>query len=179
MSILDRIDDTLDDWNGSGDAMRWRPEVEQESGSGWRGASAPVQIIDEAFEFADADHFRRLFWHNAATTAPRPLGFAEQIERLATQAGESQADVDRISRGILAMASTNAGVMTETINRAARAQYDAQLSGAYRRAQSGPNKFERQIARVFGLPIALLLPTRPSALDARYHRRYRNRKGRR
>lgn len=48
-----------------------------------------------------------------------------------------------------------------------------------RLAWSGPDKFQRQIARIYGLPVRLILPTRQSALDARYHRRYRNRQGRR
>ena len=29
MSILDQIDDTLDNWNGSKDSMRWKPEPDR------------------------------------------------------------------------------------------------------------------------------------------------------
>jgi hypothetical protein len=62
---------------------------------------------------------------------------------------------------------------------AAYAAQDQRRLTANRLAWSGPDKFQRQIARIYGLPVMLILPTQPSALDARYHRRYRNRQGRR
>lgn len=38
-NILDQIDNTLDDWHGSSDAMRWTPNAEQEKAERWRGVS--------------------------------------------------------------------------------------------------------------------------------------------
>lgn len=55
---------------------------------------------------------------------------------------------------------------------------DERRALANRRAWSGPSWRDRQIARAFGLPVRLLIRTPPSALDARYSRRYRNRQGR-
>jgi ABC-type microcin C transport system duplicated ATPase subunit YejF len=70
-----------------------------------------------------------------------------------------------------------ADAMQRTIT--AYAVRDERRLTRYRLAWSGPDKLQRQIARAYGLPVMLLLPTPPSALDARYRRRQINRRRRR
>lgn len=104
--ILDQIDDTLGDWNGSVDAMRWRP----------------------------------------VSDAPSPVSFRITI------------DTERL------MASLT-GV------REAFTQITSQLAAAAPAMASA--------AAMLGKAFPSQPVPRPSALDARYHRRYRNRQGRR
>jgi hypothetical protein len=82
-------------------------------------------------------------------------------------------DLAGITLGPASWAATN------LVNVCADYRQEAErLADENRRYWSGPNKAERQWYRVSALPMAERMGP-PSALDARYHRRYRNRQGRR
>jgi hypothetical protein len=290
VSILDRIDDTLDDWRGSQDAMRWTPGAEGEpddaggrnptylelmeqqhaamlqrqqewwdraqrvvadqpqydpgpelmtpqeafaaamrrlsdgygvpvdellNPGGWRGQSASYWIVDEAQitlndltpyltqpqgdallrPAIEPDTMRQII--DVAAETPQfepparrpvtmswaPAGTDPRDDGAFTSLDDSfmvRFTVDASpAMAAMRLAQEAASHLAETMNRAAQANRDARLTQERRYAWSGPTRYERQIARAFGLTIDQLFPKTPSALDARYHRRYRNRMGRR
>ena len=135
MSILDRIDDTLDDWHGSGDSMRWTPE-DAPKPSRFTRSLVSISVAPPGTNPRDTEAFTVLDpnWYGQVA-----------IE------GDPDRTAGVVFRG-------NEFVVTFTADTSG-------FTGAM-------SHLQRAIDQMSAAP-------RASALDARYHRRYRNRQGRR
>ncbi|MEZ0067063.1 hypothetical protein ABIA32_003076 [Streptacidiphilus sp. MAP12-20] len=152
--ILGLIDGPLDDWQGSADSMRWRA-----------GGDVHEPLHEPPGFSGDPESFTA-----AMDRLGRALGIAgEQLEdlgvRLQWTGIASGADPAEVAAALAHVASAHLGT-------------GAKLAAAHRRAWSGPNKLERQIARAYRIPVRALMPTPLSALDAGYQQRQRNRRKR-
>lgn len=128
-SILDQIDDTLDDWHGSSDAMRWRPDEARVRPMGPMTISVAAPGTDPrdtaAFTTLEVESVRWDPQLSVRMTASVE-GFVTAMQRLQASAAVASVNVSNLKAALLLLAAPS-----------------------------------------------------PSALDARYHRRYRNRQGRR
>lgn len=147
--ILADIDDTLADWNGSADSMRWRPD-----GS---GAEPRVFTAPEAG------------WYQFGRALQSAFEFRPAMVELTTSPGLSHADVEGIGEQLLA---DYAGALSFDIQFPLA---EPTMGQGYWQIQA----VRRPIAAAFQVSLAELgIPTR-YRLDARYHQRQKNRRKRR